>query len=83
MSSTQVSRRMNAPRAAVYRVVEFETTDSVLRGEMTITISLADANGGTDVLVVHDHLPPGLFTTDNEVGWRQSLAKLAILVEAG
>ena len=71
------------PDAQVVEVVEFETTDPALRGEMTITISLTDANGGTDVLAVHDHLPPGLSTADNEVGWRESLAKLAILVEAG
>ena len=37
----------------VVEVVEFETTDPALRGEMTITISLDDADGGTDVLAVH------------------------------
>ena len=67
----------------VVEVVEFETTDSAMRGEMTITISLADAAGGTDVHAVHDQLPPGLSAADNEVGWRSSLAKLAALVEAG
>ncbi len=67
----------------VVEVVEFETTDPAMRGEMTITISLADAGGGTDVLAVHDQLPPGLSAADNEVGWRSSLAKLAALVEAG
>jgi hypothetical protein len=67
----------------VVEVVEFETTDPALRGEMTITISLADADGGTDVLAVHDGLPRGLATADNEAGWRSSLTKLAALVEAG
>jgi uncharacterized protein YndB with AHSA1/START domain len=67
----------------VVEVVEFETADSALRGEMTIIIALADADGGTDVLAVHDGLPPGLSTADNEAGWRSSLAKLAALVEAG
>jgi uncharacterized protein YndB with AHSA1/START domain len=67
----------------VVEAVEFETTDPALRGEMTITISLADADGGTDVLAVHDGLPRGLSTADNEVGWREALAKLAALVEAG
>jgi hypothetical protein len=64
-------------------VVEFETTDPTLRGEMTITIALADADGGTDVLALHDGLPRGVPTADNEIGWRSSLAKLAALVEAG
>jgi uncharacterized protein YndB with AHSA1/START domain len=65
----------------VVEVVEFETDDPAMRGEMTIT--LADADGGTDVIAVHDGLPPGLSAADNEVGWRSSLAKLAALVEAG
>jgi hypothetical protein len=67
----------------VVEVIEFETTDPALRGEMTITITLTDAGGGTDILAVHEGLPPGLPPADNEVGWRMSLAKLAALVEAG
>jgi uncharacterized protein YndB with AHSA1/START domain len=68
----------------VVEVVEFETTDPALRGEMTITVSLADADGGgTDVLAVHGGLPPGVPAADNEAGWREALAKLAALVEAG
>ncbi len=67
----------------VVEVVEFETTDPAMRGEMTITYTLSDADGGTDLLAVHDGLPPGLSAPDNEVGWRMSLAKLAALVEAG
>jgi hypothetical protein len=66
----------------VVEVVEFETIDAALCGEMTVTITLADADGGTDVLAVHDGLPPGLSAADNEIGWRMSLAKLAALVEA-
>lgn len=69
------------PNEQVVELVEFETDDPALRGEMTITITLADANGGTDVIAVHDGLPPGLSTTDNETGWQSSLAKLAALVE--
>ena len=71
------------PNEQVVEVVEFETADPALQGEMTITISLADADGGTDLLAVHDGLPRGLSPADNEVGWRLSLAKLAALVEAG
>ena len=67
----------------VVEVDEFETTDPTLRGEMTVTITLADADGGTDVLVVHEGLPSGVSTADNETGSRMALAKLAALVEAG
>ncbi len=63
----------------VVEVVEFETADPAMQGEMTI----ADVDGGTDVLGVHDGLPRDLSAADNEAGWRMSLAKLAALVEAG
>jgi uncharacterized protein YndB with AHSA1/START domain len=67
----------------VVEAVEFETTDPALRGEMTITYTLADADGGTDILAVRDGLPSGLSAADNEIGWRMSIEKLAALVEAG
>jgi uncharacterized protein YndB with AHSA1/START domain len=71
------------PDEQVVEVVEFETADPALRGEMTVTFTLADAHGGgTDLLAVHDGLPRGLSPTDNETGWRMSLAKLTTLVEA-
>jgi uncharacterized protein YndB with AHSA1/START domain len=71
------------PNEQVVEVDEFETTDPALRGEMTITITLADADGGTDVLGLHEGLPSGASIADNETGWRMALAKLAALVEAG
>jgi uncharacterized protein YndB with AHSA1/START domain len=67
--------------ARVVEVVEFETSDPEMRGEMTITISLEDADGGTEVVAVHDSLPPGLSPAENETGWRMSLGKLAALLE--
>jgi len=70
------------PNEQVVEVVEFETADPAQRGEMTITITLSDADGGTDLLAVHDGLPPGLSAADNETGWQLSLANLAALVEA-
>jgi uncharacterized protein YndB with AHSA1/START domain len=71
------------PNKKIVEVVEFETTDPAMRGKMTITFSLVDSEGGTDVTGVHDGLPPGLSPADNEKGWRMSLGKLASLVEAG
>lgn len=72
------------PNEQVVDVIEFETTDPALRGEMTTTITLTDAeDGGTELLAAHDGLPPGVSPTDNETGWRLALAKLAALVEAG
>jgi uncharacterized protein YndB with AHSA1/START domain len=71
------------PDEQVVEVVKFETTNPALQGEMTITTTLTDADGGTDILAVHDGLPPGVPPADNELGWKLSLAKLAALVESG
>jgi uncharacterized protein YndB with AHSA1/START domain len=65
----------------VVEAVEFETDDPAMKGEMTITITLADADGGTDLHAVHDGLPPGVSSADNETGWSMALAKLAALIE--
>ena len=69
------------PNQRVKRSVEFETTNPALQGEMQITIILADADGGTELVAIHENLPPGVAPADNELGWQESLAKLAALVE--
>jgi hypothetical protein len=71
------------PNEQVVEVVEFETADPVLSGKITITTTLADADGGTLSIAVHDGLPRGVSTADNETSWRKALATLAVLVEAG
>jgi len=48
------------PNEQVVEVDEFETADPALRSEMTITFTLVDADGGTDILAIHDSLPPGV-----------------------
>ena len=75
------------PDHEVVQVVEFETDDRSMQGEMTITYQLTDAglaDGtiGTMVTGSHEGLPPGLDPADNELGWRMSMSKLAHLVEA-
>jgi uncharacterized protein YndB with AHSA1/START domain len=70
------------PDELVIEADEFETADLELRGEMTMTITLEDAaTGGTDLVALHEGLPPGVAAADNEVGWQQALARLAALVE--
>jgi uncharacterized protein YndB with AHSA1/START domain/GNAT superfamily N-acetyltransferase len=66
----------------VVEVMEFETGDPAMQGEMTVTFTLRELEGGTEILAVHDGLPPGLSPADNELGWRMSLDKLAALVES-
>ncbi|MEU0157083.1 SRPBCC family protein [Micromonospora fulviviridis] len=72
-----------APDRQVVEVVEFETDDPALGGAMTMTTTLADVDGGTEVVVVHDGIPDAIPAEDNETGTRIALANLARLVELG
>jgi uncharacterized protein YndB with AHSA1/START domain len=69
------------PDQLVVEVLEFETDDPALRGAMTMTTTLADAEGGTDVVIEHEGLPAGVSIEDNELGTRMALTQLARLVE--
>jgi uncharacterized protein YndB with AHSA1/START domain len=68
------------PEELIVEVDEFETDDPALHGEMTITISLADAADGTDLVATHEGLPVGVSPANNEIGWNMALDKLAALV---
>ena len=70
------------PDTLVVEVDEFETDDPSMQGEMTSTITLSDADGGTNLLAVHEGLPSGVSSDDNLLGWRMALDKLAAIVEA-
>lgn len=69
------------PDEKIVEVIEFETTDPAFAGEMTMTLLLTDADGGTEVAMLYDNLPAGIRPEDNELGTRASLQKLAALVE--
>lgn len=70
------------PDTEIVQAVEFETDDPSLQGEMTITYTLADAGSGTELVGLHENLPPGVSAADNELGWSMSIDKLAKLVES-
>jgi uncharacterized protein YndB with AHSA1/START domain len=70
------------PDEQVVEMLEFEAADLALAGTMTMTTTLTDADGGTDVLVVHEGIPDSVPAADNETGTRMALANLARLVEA-
>lgn len=69
------------PDELIVEVDEFESDNPDLRGEMTATIRLEDAGGGTKLTAIHEGLPAIVPVEDNETGWNMSLAKLAKLVE--
>ena len=70
------------PNEQVVEVLEFETTDAALQGTMTMTTTLTESGGGTDVAMAHDGPADVVPRGDNEIGTRMALANLAKLVEA-
>ena len=69
------------PNEQVVEVVEFETTDAAMQGEMKVITTLRDTDGGTEIAVAYEGLPPDCPEAANETGTRMALAKLAALVE--
>jgi hypothetical protein len=70
------------PDEQVIEVLEFEAENPSLKGEMTVTTTLRDADGGTDVTIAYENVPIGVSAADNKLGTQMALAKLAVLVEA-
>lgn len=64
------------------RIVERIRFDALERaGEMTLTTTFRSVEGGTEVTVLTEDLPPAIEPEDNDEGTRQALARLAELVE--
>jgi uncharacterized protein YndB with AHSA1/START domain len=70
------------PDELVVEVIEFESDDPALRGMMTMTTTLTEVDGGTEVRIVHEGIPEAVSPEDNETGTRSALANLAALVES-
>jgi uncharacterized protein YndB with AHSA1/START domain len=70
------------PGDQVVEEFEFETANPDLAGVMTMTTTLTEADGGTEVTVLHEGLPDVIPAADNETGTRMALANLAHLVES-
>ncbi|MEU0598551.1 SRPBCC family protein [Streptomyces sp. NPDC006393] len=69
------------PDELVVEVLEFETDDDALRGAITMTTSLTEVRGGTEVVIRHEGMPDAVPPQDNELGTRMALDNLARLVE--
>jgi uncharacterized protein YndB with AHSA1/START domain len=69
------------PDEQVVESIEFDTDDPELRGPMTMTWSLQEVDGGTEVDLLHEGIPDVVPPQDNETGTRMSLSKLAAYVE--
>jgi hypothetical protein len=58
------------------------SAESGVLGEMTLTATVEEVSGGTEVTLAFTTLPPGLRAEDDEAGSRLSLGPLARRVEA-
>ena len=56
--------------------------DPAMPHEMTVTVDLKPVACGTDVAIVQENLPAGMPLEFCYLGWQESLALLALLVEA-
>jgi uncharacterized protein YndB with AHSA1/START domain len=70
------------PDTRVVEVIEFESADEAVRGRMTLTTTMNDVEGGTEVELRHEGVPDGVPAEQNEAGTRMALANLAAYVEA-
>jgi uncharacterized protein YndB with AHSA1/START domain len=68
------------PGEKIVELIEFESDDPRFAGQLRMTTSFADAEGGTRMTVRCDGIPAGVRPEDNEAGTRQSLRKLARLL---
>ncbi len=70
---------LDPPRRIVESIV-FASDDPAVTQPMRMTVDLEPDGGATRVTIGFDNLPAGVSPEDNDVGTRQSLAKLAQLL---
>lgn len=65
----------------IVEAITFDSADPAFAGEMTMTVTFEEREGGTEVTILFEHIPPGIRPEDNEAGSQSSLEKLARYVE--
>lgn len=78
---TEVEIAALEPDARVMWRIDFVSDDPSFAGTMTMTWTLAEVDGGTEVSVRADDVPPGISASDHEAGIASSLVNLAAYVE--
>jgi uncharacterized protein YndB with AHSA1/START domain len=69
------------PLSRIVEAISFDSVDPAFLGEMTMTVTFEERDGGTEVTILFENIPPGIRPEDNEAGSRSSLEKLARYVE--
>ena len=69
------------PPRRIVQAITFDSVDPAFSGEMTMVVTLANRDAGTEVTILFENIPSGIRPEDNEAGTRSSLEKLARYVE--
>jgi uncharacterized protein YndB with AHSA1/START domain len=69
------------PDRLVVESFEFESSDPAFAGVMTMTTQLVEADGGCEVVVLHEGVPDALDPAVNEVWIQMAMVRLAAWVE--
>lgn len=69
------------PPSRIVEAVTFNSDDPSFAGEMTLTVTFDEVEGGTNVTILCANIPPGILPEDNDAGSRESLEKLARYVD--
>ena len=69
------------PPTRIVEAITFDSEDPAFLGEVTMTVAFEDRDGGTEVTILFEQIPPGIRPEDNDAGTRSSLEKLAHYVE--
>lgn len=69
------------PCMKILEVVEFESQQRELAARMKMTVTFAHVGEGTEVTILCENMPSDIRPEGNEMGCKESLQKLALLLE--
>ena len=61
------------PPARIVQAISFDSADPAFAGEMTMVVTFEDRDGGTEVTILFENIPPGIRPEDNDAGTQSSL----------
>ncbi len=64
------------PPTRIVQAISFDSVDPAFAGEMAMVVTFEESDGGTEVTIVFERIPPGIRPEDNDAGTRSSLEKL-------
>ena len=70
------------PPTRIVEAINFDSQDPAFSGEMKMVVTFDEKDGGTEVTILFENIPPGIRREDNEAGSRSSLEKLAHYIES-